>query len=35
MTAENVVNNTENTSCADLSTLAIFHAVQAAQGQLQ
>ena len=35
MAAENVVNDTENTNCNNLSTLAIFHAVQAAQGQLQ
>ena len=34
MAAENVVNDTENKSY-NLSTLAIFHAVQAAQGQLQ
>ena len=35
MAAKNVVKDTENTSCNNLSTLAIFHAVQAAQGQLQ
>ena len=35
MAAENVVNDTESTNCNNLSTLAIFHAVQAAQGQLQ
>ena len=33
--AENVINDTENTSYNNLSTLAIFHAVQAAPGQLQ
>ena len=35
MALENVVNDTENTSYNNLSTLAKFHAVQAAQGQLQ
>ena len=35
MAAENVVNYTKNTSYNNLSTLAMFHAVRAAQGQLQ
>ena len=35
MPAENVVNNTGNTSYNNFSTLAIFHAVQSSQGQLQ
>ena len=35
MAAKNLVNDTENTSYNNLSTLAIFHAVQPAQGQLQ
>ena len=35
MAAENVVNNTEHTSYDKLNTLAIFHAVRAAQWQLQ
>ena len=34
MAAENLANDTVNTSF-NLNTLAIFHAVQAAQGQLQ
>ena len=35
MAAKNLVNDTENTSYNNLSTLAIFHAVQPAQGRLQ
>ena len=35
MAAENVFNDTGNTSYNNLSTLAIFHVVQATQVQLQ
>ena len=35
MAAKNLVNDTESTSYNNLSTLAIFHAVQPAQGRLQ
>ena len=35
MAAENVVNETKNTSYNNLCTLAISHAIRATQGQLQ
>ena len=35
MAAKNVINDTEKTRYNNLSTLSIFHAVEAAQGQLQ
>ena len=35
MAAENVINDIEDTNYNKLSTLAIFHAIQAAQGKLK
>ena len=35
MAAENVINDIENTNYNKLSTLAILHAIQAAQGKLK